>query len=1006
MKEFNYELTKSPEFFQDHREPPHSDHLYMLAGGSNPRFLLNGDWYFHYAENYQSTIPSFFALEKDCRGWDTIPVPSHIQLQGYGHPQYVNTQYPWDGHEDVAPGEVPTEYNPVGSYVKYFTLPEHFAGKRVFISFQGAESGLAVWCNGQYVGYGEDGFTPSEFELTDFLRSGENKLAAQVFRYTNASWMEDQDFFRFSGIFRDVYLYAVPAVHIRDLKITTPLSNDFTSGEVRVSMETIGEGCAVCRLYDDQRQIAESSILFPAEREAVLPVDAPRLWSAEKPFLYSLVIDVFDAAAALTETVGEKVGLRRFEIKNGIMELNGKRILFRGVNRHEFSSSAGRCVSEEETEHDIRTMKQNNINAIRTSHYPNQSFFYRLCDQYGIYVIDEMNLESHGAWEMVMAGRLPREDHIPGSAPKWREAVLSRAEAMLRRDRNHPSVLIWSCGNEAYSGENLRAASNYFRSMDTRPVHYESVVHDPAFSDTSDIFSNMYWRAESIRAALEKDSSRPAISCEYGHAMGSSFGGQDVYIRLTDEVPSYQGGFIWDYIDQAITRKDRYGLKFQGYGGDFDDRPHDGDFSGDGIVDSLNRAPTPKMQEVKYLYQNLQIHIADGEAEITNRSLFTGSGAYDCVVRLYREGVLLAEAPMTTDVPPEESRTYPLPLWPETLDTEYGVIVSFRLRRDEPWAKAGHEVAFGQWSGGKLPEPVHPAGPLEIIDGHWNLGVRGQDFHVLFSKTSGGMVSYRCGGREMLKSIPTPSFWRAPTANDRGCKAPQRYAQWKLASLYPFDQNPDGLRPGEQTWKIEKGENWVEMAYTCHMATTPRTTCVLAYRVFADGTVETTLSSDAPKLLGPAPEFGVTLKMDADFHCLRWYGPGPEATYCDRKLGGRLGIWETTAEDSLSPNLVPQECGNHTDVRWAAVTDENGLGLLFEGDKMEFSALPWTPHELENAAHPHELPAVHSTVIRACARQMGLGGDDSWGAKPRPEYLLPEEPMTFRFRFRGTRIAE
>ena len=1004
MREFDYELTKSPEFFQDHREPPHSDHLYMLADGSSPRLLLNGDWYFHYAENYQGTIPNFFASELDCRGWDTIPVPSHIQLQGYGGPQYVNVQYPWDGCEDVKPGEVPEKFNPVGSYVKYFTLPEHFAGKRVFISFQGAESGLAVWCNGKYVGYGEDAFTPSEFELTDFLQPGENKLAAQVFRYTNASWMEDQDFFRFSGIFRDVYLYAVPAVHIRDLKITTPLRDDFAYGEVRVSVEAIGEGCAVCRLYDDQKQIAESSILFPAEKEAILPVDAPRLWSAEKPFLYRLVIDVFDASAALTETVGEQVGLRRFGIKNGIMELNGKRILFRGVNRHEFSSATGRCVSEEETELDIRTMKQNNINAIRTSHYPNQSFFYRLCDRYGIYVIDEMNLESHGAWEMVMAGRLPLEDHVPGSAPKWREAVLSRAQAMLRRDRNHPSVLIWSCGNESYSGENLRAAANYFRETDTRPVHYESVIHDPGFSDTSDIFSNMYWPAESIRAALEKDSSRPAISCEYGHAMGTSFGGQDAYIRLADEVPAYQGGFIWDYIDQAITRKDRYGLKFQGYGGDFDDRPHDGDFSGDGIVDSLNRAPTPKMQEVKYLYQNLQIHISDGKAEIVNRKLFTGSGAYTCTVQLYREGTLLAEKSMETDVPPGESRTYPLPLWPETLDTEYGVIVSFRLRRDEAWACAGHEVAFGQWSGGKRPEPARPDGPLEIIDGHWNLGVRGKDFHVLFSKTLGGMTSYRCGGRELLQSIPLPSFWRAPTANDRGCKAPARYAQWKIASLYP--QNPDGLRPGEQTWKIEKGENWVEMSYTCHMPTAPRTTCNLAYRVFADGTVETTLSSDAPKVLGPAPEFGVTLKMDADFHRLRWYGPGPAATYCDRRLGGKLGVWEATAEDSFAPNLVPQECGNHTDVRWAAVTDESGLGLLFEGDGMEFSALPWTPHELESAAHPHELPAIHHTVIRASAMQMGLGGDDSWGARPRPEYLLPDEAMTFRFRFRGVKMAD
>lgn len=1003
MKEFNYELTKSPEFFQDNREAPHSDHRYVLPEGS-PKFSLNGDWFFHYAENYQGTVPNFFARDVDCRGWDTIPVPAHIQMQGYGHPQYVNVQYPWDGVEDVKPGEVPERYNPVGSYVKYFTLPERLEGKRIFVSFQGVESGLAVWCNGHYVGYGEDGFTPSEYELTDYLVPGENKLACQVFKYTNASWMEDQDFFRFSGLFREVYLYAVPAVHIRDLKITTPLSDDFTSGEVRVSMEAIGTGHAVCSLYDGERQIAGSDVPLPAEGEAVLPVDGAKLWSAEDPHLYDLFIKVYDETGVLTETVTEQVGLRRFEIKDGLMLLNGKRILFRGANRHEFSSARGRCVTEEETELDIVTMKQNNINAVRTSHYPNQSFFYRLCDKYGIYVIDEMNLESHGAWEMVMTGRLPLAEHIPGSDPKWRAAVLARGEAMLRRDRNHASVLIWSCGNESFSGDNLLAVSNYFRETDTRPVHYESVVHDPAYTATSDIFSNMYWSAESIRAALEKDSSRPAISCEYGHAMGSSFGGQDVYIRLADEVPAYQGGFIWDYIDQAVTRTDRYGLKYQGYGGDFGDRPHDGDFSGNGIVDSLRRAPTPKMQEVKFLYQNLQILIADGRAEIVNRCLFTGSGAFACAVRLYREGVLLDEKPMDTAVPPGESRTYELPLWPEKLDTEYSVIVSFLLRRDESWAKAGHEVAFGQWHGGTIPEKAHPAGPLEVIDGHWNLGVRGENFHVIFSKNMGGMISYQYGGREMLQSIPQPSFWRAPTDNDRGCKAPQRFAQWKLASLYPLLQNPDGLKPEEQAWKIDRGEDWVEMTYAYALPTTPRASCRLAFRVFADGTVETTLTSDALKVLGPAPEFGVTLKMDADFHRLRWYGPGPEETYCDRRLGGKLGVWESTAEDSLGPNLMPQESGNHTDVRWASVTGEDGLGLLFEGDGMEFSALPWTPHQIECAAHPHELPTLHYTVVRLSAKQMGLGGDDSWGAKPRPEYLLPEDSMTFRFRFRGHKI--
>ena len=999
MREFEYAFVGDPAVFQDRRQPPHSDHRYLLPGGASPRLSLNGSWYFHYAENWAGAPEGFFEEDRDCRGWDVIGVPGHIQLAGYGRPQYVNIQYPWDGREAVEPGEAPEACSAVGSYVKYVRLPAYMEGMRVFISFQGAESGLAVWCNGRYAGYGEDGFTPSEFELTEFLRPGENKLAVQVFQYTSASWMEDQDFFRLSGLFREVYLYAVPAAHIRDMRITTPLSGDLSRGEVRVATEALGRGRIRCRLYGGGELAVQAEA--PLGGEAALPVEHPRLWSAEDPWLYRLEIEVFDEAGALTETVDEQVGLRRFEIREGIMELNGRRILLRGVNRHEFSARRGRCITEEEMLRDVLTMKRMNINAVRTSHYPNQSAFYRLCDRYGLYVLDEMNLESHGAWEMVEMGRLDPARHIPGSDPKWREAVLARAEAMLRRDRNHPCVLIWSCGNESWGGENLRRAAQYFREADDRPVHYEGVVHTPEFQDTSDIFSNMYWPAERIREALARDSSRPAISCEYGHAMGSSFGNQERYIRLAEEAPAYQGGFIWDYIDQALVREDRYGGTWLGYGGDFDDRPHDGNFSGNGLVDSLNRAPTPKCQEVKYLYQNLAVRIGEGRAEITNRYLFTGSGRFACTVRLCREGVLLAERPMNTDVPPGESRSYPLPLWPERLDGEYTVTVSFRLRRDESWAKKGHEVAFGQWRGGRRAPAAHPDRTPQVVDGAANLGVRGEDFEILFSKQGGGMTSYRYGGRELLKSVPMPNFWRAPTDNDRGSLGPARYGQWKLASLYlstgrlPFEGG------GERPWEIRYGSSWVEMAYVYRLPTQPQGTCSARYRVFADGAVEVTLHTGAAGVLGPAPEFGLMWKMDADFHRLRWYGLGPEATYCDRQAGGRLGIWEDEA-GHMPPYLRPQECGAHTGVRWAAVTDEAGVGLLLEGEDMTFSALPYTPHELECAAHPHELPPVHYTVVRAAMKQMGLAGDDSWGARPAPEHLLPEGEMTFRFWMRGT----
>ncbi len=1021
--DFDYEATKKPEFFEENRLPPHSDHSFVSAAGESLRLSLNGPWYFHYAKSPAETIPDFFRADYDCRGWETISVPAHIQMEGYGTPQYVNYQYPWDGTEDLKVGEVPAKRNPVGSYVKYFILPDEWEGEPVCISFQGAESGLAVWCNGRYVGYGEDGFTPSEFELTPWLKAGENKLAVQVFQWTSASWCEDQDFFRFSGLFREVYLYTVPRAHIWDLKIKTELTDDFSAGVLHIWARTQGAGRCSWRLYDGD-ELAASAEGGPEEMR--IPLSHPRLWSAEKPNLYRLEILVRDRDGNPAERVTEWVGFRRFAIKDGQMRINGKRILLRGVNRHEFCAAAGRCITEEQMEQDIITMKQNNINAVRTSHYPNQTAFYRLCDRYGLYVMDEMNLESHGSWSLMDAGVLPPEEHVPGDNLRWLPMMRSRAEAMYQRDKNHPCVLIWSLGNESFGGETFREVSRYLKSMDDRPIHYEGATMDPRHPEISDIFSNMYFSAESIREQLEKDSSRPAISCEFGHAMGNSFGNQKRYIDLADEMPAYQGGFIWDYIDQALAKENRYGEEFQAYGGDFDDRPTDYEFSGDGLVYSGDRKPSPKMQEVKYLYQNLRIQVEKREVLVTNRYLFTDAREFDCVVQLHRQGVLAAEQTLEIDAAPGETVRRPLPLWPQLTgqadsgpldnglprqpdggptDDEYTVTVSFRLREGTDWAPAGYEIAFGQGVFGRIPAIEHPADRPQVIDGGWNIGVSGAHFQLLFSKLQCGLVSYRYEGRELLKSVPRPNFWRAPTDNDRGSYAPGRYGQWKLASLYGTAKCIPDTGPGwgrEAAWSLEEGENWVKVRFRYLLPTSPQTECSLSYQVYADGTVEAELRSDGARVLGPMPEFGLLLKLDADLDRLRWYGRGPEETYCDRKLGGRLGIYENRVADNLAKYLRPQECGNHTDVRWAAVTDSQGFGLLAccpEG--MEFSALPYTPDELENASHPYELPPVHYTVIRAAAKQMGLGGDDSWGAVPAQEDLLPADSMTFRFAFRG-----
>lgn len=989
MRAFSLECVRRGDIFEEHREPSHSDHEFIPVEGGSFRMSLNGSWHFHYAVAPDQTVKGFQEPELDCTQWPTVRVPGHIQLQGYGRPQYVNVQYPWDGWQEVPLGQAPRKYNPVGSYVKYFTLPENWTGKPLYVSFQGVESGLAVWLNGHYVGYGEDGYTPSEFDLSDYVHPGENKLAAQVFQWTAASWYEDQDFFRFSGLFREVYLYTVPEAHIQDLKLTTAFSQDYKEALLHISTKALGTGTVRYTLSWQGTAVAAG--VGSAGEDMELAVPAPRLWSAEAPNLYTLELTVLDSRGREVERIEQPVGFRHFAIEDGIMKLNGKRILLRGVNRHEFSAQCGRAISEAEILQDILTMKRNNINAVRTSHYPNQTAFYRLCDRYGIYVMDEMNLESHGSWMQMMMGNIPPEAHIPGDDPAWKAPLLRRAEAMYERDKNHACVLIWSCGNESASGANFQAVSDYFHSVDSRPVHYEGANMETRFPGISDIFSNMYWPAEQIREALAKDSSKPALSCEYGHAMGNSFGGQKRYLDLVNEVPAYQGGFIWDYMDQALLCKDAAGREFLGYGGDFGDRPNDGNFSGDGLVYGDTRLPSPKMAEVKALYQNLQVDFGEAAVTVTNRYLFTGSGAFDCVVSMYRQGIFLAEAGLETNVAPGCSVCYPLPLWPEKLDGEYSIVVSFRLREDTLWAKAGHEVAFGERVLGKPVYPRSVPGAPEVVDGGWNVGVHGDGFHLLFSKDRGGLISYRRAGKELLRGMPRPNFWRAPTDNDRGWGMPGLCGQWKLASLY---QRFTG-------WTLERMADHVRIRETLELSMAQPVPCTMTYDVFGDGRVEVEMQCDTPSGAGLLPEFGVCFVMEPGADHIRWYGLGPEETYPDRNHGCRLGIYESRAKEEMPRYLKPQECGNHTACRWVTVTDGDGVGLEFVGGGMDFSVLPYTPEELENASHEVMLPPVYQTVVRLCGEKMGVGADDSWGAKPMGEYLLPGGTHTFRFSFRG-----
>ena len=1013
MKQFDYAMVKDPEYFRDGRLDAHSDHVYYASEEeavdreTSYRESLNGLWKFQYARNYESAIPGFEAEEYNCKDWEDIYVPAHIQMEGYDVPQYANVQYPWEGHEEINPGEIPTHFNPTASYVKYFTVPEQMQGKRLFISFQGAESGLVLWLNGKFVGYSEDSFTPSEFELTEYVKEGENKLAAQVFKWTASSWCEDQDFYRFSGIYRDVYLYTVPEVHVNDLRIRAIPDVSLASADFELTTKTWGKGQLKIVLSKEGNVVLEDVKEISDEDTFSWKVDAPVLWSAEDPQLYDLELTVSDENGNVQEIIPQKVGFRRFEMKDGIMTLNGKRIVFKGVNRHEFSSVTGRHVSEEELRKDLTTMKLNNINAIRTCHYPDMSKIYELCDEYGLYMIDETNLESHGSWDVAEMTK-DFTYTVPYNKPEWLGMMLDRANSMYQRDKNHPAILIWSCGNESFGGKDIFEMSQLFRSEDpTRLVHYEGVFHDRSYNDTSDMESQMYPSVEAIKEFLAKDNSKPFICCEYTHAMGNSCGAMHKYTDLTDTEPKYQGGFIWDYIDQSIYKKDRYGKEFQAYGGDFGERPTDYNFSGNGIAYGGDREASPKMQEVKFNYQNITAKVSEDKVTVINKNLFVNTDTFDAKVILAKDGKVICTKPLATAVAPLSEETYELPIAKQERPGEYTVTVSFHLKADTVWAKAGHEVAFGQYVYQVEKEPVVCTDEIEIIRSTHNIGIRGAHFEVLFSVLNGGLVSYKYAGREMIESIPKPNFWRAPIDNDCGNLMQMRYAQWKIASMYlNFKDYRDGIYVGGHQPQLEVKEHSAVVSYTYVMPTTPMTECHISYEVFGDGRVKTTLTYDPVKELGDMPEFGVMFKFNADYDHVEWYGLGEAETYADRKHGAKLGIYKNMVADNMAHYMVPQECGAKEEVRWAKVTDRKGRGMLFEMDPengpMMFSALPYTPHEMENAMHPYELPEVHYNVVRAAKGQMGIGGDDSWGSRTHEEYLLKaDEKMTFSFVFKG-----
>lgn len=906
---------EDPRVFAVNRLDAHSDHTWHTPEGSL-RQSLDGSWRFAYSPCPAARPADFRRADASLDGFGEIAVPGHIEMQGYGQIQYINTMYPWDGRHFLRPPQIPWDDTPVGSYVRTFTLDPALEGKRVCVSFQGVERAFYCWCNGHFVGYSEDSFTPADFDLTPFLQAGENRLCVEVYKNCSGSWLEDQDFFRFFGIFRPVYLYAKPALHIEDLWLRASLEPDNTTGVLAPRLRLSAadgaslEGCTLrCTvaapggavLWDAPMPLREDGSGYVYGRPVRLP--GIRKWDHEDPALYTVTLTLRDAAGALQETVPYQTGFRRFGLREGVMELNGERIVFNGVNRHEWNPASGRAIGPEDMHRAIETFRRNHINAVRTCHYPDQTLWYELCDCNGIYMIDEANLESHGSWQKM--GAVEPSWNVPGSLPEWRDCVVDRARSMFERDKNHTAILIWSCGNESYAGEDILAMSEFFRQNDPgRLVHYEGVFHCRAFDRISDMESRMYAKPEEIRAYLESGPAKPFILCEYMHDMGNSLGGMESYIRLLDH-PRYQGGFVWDYMDQALWQQGPRGRRL-GYGGDFGERPTDYAFSANGIV-FADGTEKPAMQDLRYWY-------------------------------------------------------------------------------DTPAHRAAHDARNARAAAAFRLPALRAGGPLAVIQGDVNLGVRGDRFALQFSYTEAGLSSLRLdGGPEWVWRAPRPALWRAPTENDRGCGFPVRSAAWMAADAYPQAAG----------WQVEEASpQRVCIRYTFTFPTVPGASADLTYTVTGSALrVDAAYHGvpGAPEL----PVFGVRMSTLHPAARVCWTGLSGE-TYPDRYKGAQFGRW--SEQPHIPAYLVPQDCGVHMGTRTLTLEQQDAacrttaaLTLRMAEEPFAFSALPNTPHELENAAHRDELPCTGRTVLSVLGAVRGVGGIDSWGTDVEPACRLSGE---------------
>ncbi|MEA3338314.1 MAG: glycoside hydrolase family 2 TIM barrel-domain containing protein [Chloroflexota bacterium] len=996
--------------------------------GASPHVMsLNGNWKFKWAANPAAAPKDFYRDDFDAATWETISVPGNWQLQGYGIPIYTNVQYPFDA-ENLP--RVPEDDNPVGSYVTTFSLPDSWDERRIFVVFEGVDSAFFLWINGVKIGYSQGSRLPAEFDITATLHPGENALAVQVYRWSDGSYLEDQDHWWLSGIYRDVHLLAKPNLHLRDFCVRTGLDEHYRDATLKVGAVLRNadakriEGYRLkVALFDAENQpvfgeqpsrwlqtsfAGDWSVVYasspvdildiPGDTEITLELEAPVInpqkWSAERPYLYTLLLTLEDQAGKILEIESCKVGFRQVEISDGQMLINGVPLLLKGVNRHEHDPDRGKAVTLDSMIEDIRLMKQFNFNAVRTAHYPNDSRWYDLCDQFGLYVFDEANIESHAVWD-----RLARD-------PAWLGAFMERGMRMVERDKNHPCVITWSLGNESGYGPNHAALSGWIRDVDpTRPIHYHPAGNAPSV----DMLSTMYPSVEEITSyAQDPHETRPVIMCEYAHAMGNATGNFQEYWNAIETQRRLLGGFIWDWVDQGLRQVTEQGEEWFAYGGDFGEKRHDGKFCINGLI-FPDRQVHPTMWECKKIQQPVRIEPVDllsGQVYIVNGYNFSDLSELHIDWTLAADDRVLQAgtlSPLHTAPGERERVTIPIAQPTPEPGVEYWLTLSCSLLEDTLWAERGHEVAWTQF---KMPFDVQevevlPAGrmlSLETAETPAKIAVQSPDFSLVFDKNAGVITSYRFQDRELLLSGPLLNFWRAPTDNDEGMHI--RMADlWREAGL-------DRLRQHVQAVSLqEAGDGIATIRVQARLCAPDRADgfeCEYTYAISGNEHVLIEVHILPDEGLPPLPKVGLQMRLPESYDRFTWYGRGPHESYDDRKNGARVGVFSGTVDEQYVPYIVPQDNGNKTDVRWAALSDDDGWGLLAvaRGDDnqalLNVSAHRFSTGDLARAAHTYELKPRHDITLNLDFRQSGLGNAScTHAAGVLSPYVIEPQPMIF-----------